>query len=473
MLVGRPPFADGTMVQKLLQHQQDPPPAIEALRPDVPKRLAQILGRLMEKDPKDRYQRPADLVADLTTMADDLGIELSAPRPAATTVVEPVSWPVPVHLPWLIPLLGLAAVVGGLWLRAAGSASKPSSAAVPAGGRTPAVEPGIQGAASTTLADSTASKPSPRIWRVVDTPAVDDDCGTVGEAVRQASDGDVIEITCTEPRDDGPFTVDGKRLTIRAADGVQPILRFGEAGAVQRDGGSCTVVSGTLELQGLTLRSAFLPAGVGRPSLVCLRGSAALTCDRVSFVAPGEAANAGVCVRSELAVGDRQEIRMNDTRSQGGAAFLESKGGGRIDLFWSGGRVVTTGRFLLVEGAPRSAGSGTTVRMTLEDGLFACGDGFACLLDSPALPLAPRLQAFAKECRFLVPEGRPVLEQSGMGDPESYRPAIDWIDAASRYEGSGILRRIDGAAERFDIDFASQPQPMNYASRIDGWPDEE
>ena len=164
---------------------------------------------------------------------------------------------------------------------------------------------------------------------------------------------------------------------------------------------------------------------------------------------------------------------MNDTRAEGGAAFLESKGGGRIDLFWSGGRVVTPGRFLMIEGSPRAAGNGPAVRMTLEDGLFACGTGFACLVDSPALPLAPRLQAFAKACRFLVPEGRPVLEQSGMGDPEAYRPAIEWIDAASRYEGSGVLRRIDGAAERFEIDFASQPQPMNHAARIDGWPGDE
>jgi hypothetical protein len=473
MLVGRPPFADGTMVQKLLQHQQDPPPSIEALRPDVPKQFAHILGRLMEKDPKDRYQRPADLVADLTTMADDLGIELSAPRPVTATVIEQASRPVPVHLPWLIPLLGLAVVVGGLWLRTAGKEQRQFGVAAPAAGRLPAVESGIDGTGSTMQADDTPSEPTPRIWRVVDAPAVDDDCGTVGEAVRQASDGDVIEIACTEPRDDGPFTVDGKRLTIRAADGMQPILRFGDTGAVPRDGGSCTVVSGTLELQDVTLRSAFLPAGGGRPALVFLRGSSALICERVSFVMPGEAATAGVCVRSEQGPGDRQEIRANDTRAEGGAAFLESKGGGRIDLFWSGGRVVTSGRFLLVEGSPRTAGNGTAVRMTLEDGLFACSDGFACLVDSPALPLAPRLQAFAKACRFLVPEGRPVLEQSGMWDPEAYRPAIEWIDAASRYEGSGILRRIDGAAERFEIDFASQPQPMNHASRIDDWPGEE
>ena len=481
MLVGRAPFANGTMVQKLLQHQQDPPPAIELLRPDVPKRFAQILGRLMEKNPKDRYQRPADLVADLTTMADELGIELASPRPAAASSVEPVASPtIPVHLPWLVPLLGFVAVVVGLWLRTNGTANQWLNGAALAALRSAAVEPaaGETLTAGETAAEQTAAEQSPRIWRVVDVPTVDEDCGTVGEAVRQASDGDIIEIACTEPRDDGPFIVDGKRLTVRAADGIEPILRCGEAGAGPRDGSFCTVVAGTLELQNLTLRSAFLPAGGARSALICLSGPATLVCEQVNFVMPGEimpgeAAAAGVCVRSERVATDRQEIRTNDTRIEGGAAFLESKGGGRIDLFWSGGRMVTPGRFLVAEGSPRSHGSGAAIRMTLEDGLFACGDGFACLLDSPSLPLAPRLQAFAKECRFLVPVGRAVLEQSGIGDPEAYRPAIEWIDATSRYEGSGVLRRIDGAAERFEIDFASQPQPMNHTPRIDGWPGED
>ena len=39
---------------------------------------------------------------------------------------------------------------------------------------------------------------------------------------------------------------------------------------------------------------------------------------------PGEPAAAGVCVRSEMGSDDRQEIHMDDTRAEGGAAFLES-----------------------------------------------------------------------------------------------------------------------------------------------------
>jgi len=484
MLVGRAPFADGTMVQKLLQHQQDRPPMIESLRPDVPRRFGQIVGRLMEKDPRNRYQRPADLVADLVGMADDLGIELASPRPAAAVVVEPAPSPLPLHLPWLVPLLGLLAVVGMLWLRAAAPPRPVAGGASPGGPTSAAGEEfsdrgAAAGEGSAAVADAAAATDrmaaaaTPRTWRVVDVPTVDDDCVSVGEAVRQASDGDVIEVACPEPRDDGPFSVEGKRLTIRAADGMQPTLRFGEVGPLQRDGGCCTVNEGALELQGLTLRSTFLASGSGRPAILVLRGASTLVCDRVTFVIPSETATAGVCVRSAQADDERQEIRVSDTRVEGGAAFLEAGGGGQIDLFWSGGRVVTRGRFLIAEGAPRTSGRGTAIRMTLEEGLFACGDGFACLLDAPALPLAPRLRAFANACRFLVPAGRALLEQSGIGDPEAYRPAVEWIDAASRYEGSGILRRIDGAAERFEIDFGSQPQPLNHAATIEAWPAEE
>jgi len=108
MLAGRPPFADGTMVQKLLQHQQDPPPAIESLRPDVPRRLAAILGRLMEKDPADRYQRPAVLAADLLAFADEQRIELGGQRPAPVVAAGSRTRSGP--LPWLLPLLAFGAL---------------------------------------------------------------------------------------------------------------------------------------------------------------------------------------------------------------------------------------------------------------------------------------------------------------------------------------------------------------------------
>jgi serine/threonine protein kinase len=131
MLAGRPPFAEGTMVQKLLQHQQDAPPSIMAIRPDVPERLATILARLMEKDPHDRYQRPAVLVADLVACAEENGIELASAGRAMPAVVAERQPPKSV-LPWLMPVFGLVLIVAALWLKAAADRRPAATPAEPA-----------------------------------------------------------------------------------------------------------------------------------------------------------------------------------------------------------------------------------------------------------------------------------------------------------------------------------------------------
>ncbi|MFM8892233.1 MAG: serine/threonine-protein kinase [Planctomycetia bacterium] len=478
MLVGRPPFAEGTMVQKLLAHQQDSPPSIESLRPDVPKRLGEILTRLMRKEPDDRYQRPADLMADLAAVADELGLELAVPRPVTGAVTSAAAPSLAVHVPWLVPLLCLAALVGALWLKRFG----PSARVAPA-----LHAPWATAERNETFSGDEASRAAPeepRILRVVEVPTADDDFGSLGEAVRQAGDGDVVEIACLEPRDDGPFMIDGRRVTIRAAVGTQPIVRFGEWGGEGPGGRWCTVSSGTLELQDVTLRPALLAATGRRQAVIAMQGASALVCERVAFALAGDASASMAGVRAERRGDDRQEVRMTDSSFTGGGVFLESgpgttaegassaaeAGGGQIDLFWFGGRVVTPGRFLLVEGSTSAARSGAGIRITLDHGLFACGTGLVCLTDSPTLRVFPSLRGLARGCRFMVPEGHGLLEQTGIGDPEAYRPAVEWVDIGSRYEGSGVFRRIDGAAERMEMDYTSQPQSLDHSLRIDGWP---
>ena len=133
MLAGRAPFAEGTMVQKLLQHQQDPPPDIAAIRGDVPDRLAASLGRLMAKDPHDRYQRPAELAADLAACAVEQGIELAVPVRVTIPAAAVGRRPTVRALPWLVPLVGLIVTVAALWLKAAAerAARTPAPAAGP------------------------------------------------------------------------------------------------------------------------------------------------------------------------------------------------------------------------------------------------------------------------------------------------------------------------------------------------------
>ena len=63
LLTGHPPFPDGTLPQRLMAHQKQPPPSIWKDRPDAPADLVEICLRMMAKQPAERYQS-AQEVAD-------------------------------------------------------------------------------------------------------------------------------------------------------------------------------------------------------------------------------------------------------------------------------------------------------------------------------------------------------------------------------------------------------------------------
>jgi serine/threonine protein kinase len=78
LLAGHPPFPTGTVSQKLLWHRTKEPTAIRAIRPEVPDGLAMVVTKLMMKDPKVRYQTPAQVVDALAEF-----LPANVPLPAA------------------------------------------------------------------------------------------------------------------------------------------------------------------------------------------------------------------------------------------------------------------------------------------------------------------------------------------------------------------------------------------------------
>ena len=64
LLTGQPPFKDGSLAQRILKHQTVMPEDIRELRPDCPEELVKICFKMIQKDPKDRYQS-ARQVADM------------------------------------------------------------------------------------------------------------------------------------------------------------------------------------------------------------------------------------------------------------------------------------------------------------------------------------------------------------------------------------------------------------------------
>jgi len=99
LLVGRAPFAKGSLAERILAHMNEPPPNLQQKRPDVPTAIAELYYRMMDKHP-DARQQTAQEVADalaiwLATSADAGGRSLPEPpsrsslrRTAATTIGE-------------------------------------------------------------------------------------------------------------------------------------------------------------------------------------------------------------------------------------------------------------------------------------------------------------------------------------------------------------------------------------------------
>ncbi|MGL4460742.1 MAG: serine/threonine-protein kinase, partial [Planctomycetia bacterium] len=75
-LTGRPPFPDGTAMQKLLHHRFDAPPDPRRFVPDLPELVVLVVRKMMAKDPKQRYQTPGDLIHDLRALCRLLDVPL-------------------------------------------------------------------------------------------------------------------------------------------------------------------------------------------------------------------------------------------------------------------------------------------------------------------------------------------------------------------------------------------------------------
>ncbi|MCA9247358.1 MAG: protein kinase, partial [Planctomycetales bacterium] len=110
MLTGRPPFPEGTVLQKLLMHQGDEPPDPAEFRDDIPVEMTRIVTRLLAKSPARRYQTPRALADDVIQLSRELGIVLSDGDSASSYTLRDSVFGVPAlrgvdawrrHVPWI------------------------------------------------------------------------------------------------------------------------------------------------------------------------------------------------------------------------------------------------------------------------------------------------------------------------------------------------------------------------------------
>jgi CheY-like chemotaxis protein len=90
-LTGRTPFsgpAYDTPAKILLAHALEPVPLIQHYRPEVSPELAAILNRLLAKDPADRFESAADVVAALGPFRAGADLSKLLPSPGLSTTVD-------------------------------------------------------------------------------------------------------------------------------------------------------------------------------------------------------------------------------------------------------------------------------------------------------------------------------------------------------------------------------------------------
>jgi hypothetical protein len=83
-LSGERPFRGSNTLETVVKHLHEEARPLSVVRPGVPRRLAAAIGRLMAKDPRDRFQTPGDLITELTDLVE-------AEQLAADTVLLPAT----------------------------------------------------------------------------------------------------------------------------------------------------------------------------------------------------------------------------------------------------------------------------------------------------------------------------------------------------------------------------------------------
>ncbi len=94
MSVGEPPFVGNTPVAIAYKHVQEPAPRAISRNPNVPRDLDAVIGRLLQKNPADRYPAAEELRADLRRFQEGqplAGHAVNAPMTAPTQAIDPMA----------------------------------------------------------------------------------------------------------------------------------------------------------------------------------------------------------------------------------------------------------------------------------------------------------------------------------------------------------------------------------------------
>jgi len=362
MLTGQAPYPQGTVLQKLLQHQGDEAPDPRQLNPDVPAEVAAIVGKMMAKQPERRYQNAPELVADLLLVGERIGLR-SGGAAGVIWVTSPTEGPrwIERHSPWMAAVGLLLLIVLGLdyfWSNRraelvviqrpqpvatsavdqnAESTAKPTpntaaeATAVESSSARPSAVATDSGQENATANDVAASNPirtasptptensmtsgerptpattaetvapRPGVLIVDPTGAAAGSHRSLFAACSLAKSGEVIELMFNGRREERSIVLNNLNLTVRAARGYAPVLVFRPSTSVPDGARAMVVVSGgRLTLVDVACELELSTDAKGSTSLFELEASEGLTLRNCTLTARDLAWDRGSPVRAAM-----------------------------------------------------------------------------------------------------------------------------------------------------------------------------
>jgi len=569
MLTARPPFPEGTVLQKLLSHTSDEPPDPRIFRPDLPDEVSAVVLKMLAKQPAQRYRDPGELIAALLLVADRLG--LRSISPAGTLLISTENTALAAlerHLPWLVPvivlILAVLAVDAGFPPHRrrdvappafvppaplpAPRIEAPAAAPVepaprPTPGTAGAEEDSVRGLAGAETGQPHAAEPSgrssapgagpppappaaspdpPAARTATAAPQSDPDTGageeerasgpparsakgasaaadprslvpriivtdqdeppdeegvyvvdTLTLACRIAHDlphVETIELRFNGPQSQRPLRLDAPRLTIRAADGFAPVLRFEpEIGLPDRQPRELIrLAGGILQLQGVQLEMD-LPVDPGsdwallrlepaseltlQSCQLTLRGAAAASREArgASFLALESSSPSGV---TEGAADDEtadtvpvSEVNLRDCVVRGAGTLVTTHDSLPLRLTWHNGLLAASGRLLEVGGARLTPPRGERISVDL-DHLTAVVDQGLCAVATQRAPafLLP-LDIRCTNSILVTAAGSPLVGHRGEASIRTCRDHFLFSGERNFYEQMDIFWRIESDSD--------------------------
>jgi serine/threonine-protein kinase len=493
MLTARPPFPEGTVLQKLLQHNSDEAPDPREFNPEVTDDVATLVRKMLVKNPRKRYQSPSELIDDLVMLAEQVGLPSTAWGVALSTSSATPRHALLRHLPWVVPSLVLLLAVGFIeFASKRGStepqAFKPVESPIPDAARISPKEPSQPPPATAEPVRTEAAAPAAAVVEPQDGSATASIAGapragllivapeahgpqqynTLRAACSAAKSGDVIELRYNGRREERPMQLSNRRFTIRAGEGFQPVVVFrpDESDPLRYPRSMFGINGGKLSLVNVAIELLVPPPGevpamywdvieaercesleLHRCSLT-VRNAVGMVAQHpeVAFFHVRAALGFDSMMAGDEAMPDEMvDIDLENCIIRGEAVLLRVDDVEGVALTWDNGFLATTERLVTVVGGVAAPRSDHHVRVVLRHITANLGAGLCQMVDSPDKPFLPLLDV---QCSDSILTGSPaasLIDQQGIDEPAAFRNYVTWNADRNFYNGfdAAALWRIE------------------------------